>query len=521
MEMMIPAFGENIFSDLRENRKARVITIRECTEELFYRYTALFLDNGFKEKESRHTRKKMYAAFFFETEGVFINYYRETRELSIVMETDCKYFDYLDVNQRVYTGAQIISMHLENYGMSYIVRTSDGRYIIIDGGQDFQPDADRLMKSLTEGVKGGKPIIAAWIMTHPHADHFHCFFPFIEKYRNDVVIEKFFMNFPEADDLEQYPGLVKAASNALKNENMLRLDKEIREIGAMVYTPHTGQIYRVGDAVLEILACMDDTIHRSDNVNATSLVIKMELGGQVILWTADASFGAARIAERYGEYLKADILQIPHHGFSSGPSEDAIAGYKFIQPEVCLLPASDYNAYTTFCTYRKCTNYLMHCCGVKELITGEETRILTLPYHPDDYAERLLRENYLSGRENAGARTWIFTELNTSKRSDFEFSILNVTNLPAQISIDIFFEDGTGKGKIRYIKTTALATRIQKVCIIDPEEIESETVFYNPWSLEKREIPENVSFAVRFMSSIPVVISHREHVATYRTSVYY
>ena len=522
MNLKIPAFGEKDFSERSENRNARVVTIRQAAQESFRRYCSLLEENGFERKEIRCVDGRCFGAYARGDEGVFLNFYEILSELTVVTEKNCRYFAYSDVRENACVPAQVTQVHLEDFGMAYVLRLSDGRFIVMDGGRELPPDAERIMECLRDGAEGEKPVIAAWIMTHPHSDHFHCFFPFMELYREDVVIEKFLLNFPEADDLEQYPGLVKKnqlESGWTKNENMLRLWEIIDDLGAEVYMPHTGQIYHIGDAVLEILASMDDTIHRSDNVNATSIVIRMELGGQVILWAADASFEAARLAERYGDYLRADILQVPHHGFGMGNSEDMIAGYRLIAPEVCLLPVSDYNAFTTFCAYRECTDYLMPQCGVRELITGEKTRTLTLPYTADKNGERMLRKSYLSGRQNAGSRTWFFTELNTARPEDFQFTILNTTHRPAEVFVELFFEDGAGK--IRFLKAVVPPTRLRRICIIDSGDVESDTVYYNPWSLEKNEIPESAPFAVRFLSSIPVVVSHREHAAGYHTSVYH
>lgn len=521
MNLEIPAFAE-AYSDHCENKNARVITIKQATEENFHHYCNLLEANGFVKKLLRCLDIRCFAAYVRGTDGVFLNYYKNTSELTVVMEDQCTYFSYTDLCEGGCVPAQITQVHLEDFGMSYVIRLSDGRFIVIDGGRELEPDAERLMECLREGAGGRKPIIAAWIMTHPHSDHYYCFFPFIDRYREEVVIQKFLLNFPAADDLIHYPGLVAKKlqdEGCTESREMLRLFEIIKELGAPVYVPHTGQIYRIGDAVLEILACMDDTIHCSDNVNAISLVIRMELGGQVILWATDASFGAARLSERYGDYLKSDILQVPHHGFSMGPTEDTIAGYQLILPKVCLLPVSDYNAFTAFCAFRECTDYLMTQCGVEELITGEKTRTLTLPYKPDVNGVRLLRKEYLSGKENAGACTWVFTELNTARPEDFQFTILNTTHGEAEVFIELYFEEGLGK--IRFIKATVMPVRLRKINIIDSGDVERDTAYYNPWSLEKHEIPISVPFAVRFLSKVPVIVSHKEHIASYRTSVFH
>ena len=83
-----------------------------------------------------------------------------------------------------------------------------------------------------------------------------------------------------------------------------------------------------------------------------------------MLWTNDAAFSHAKLPERYGEYLKADILQIPHHGFQSGSAEAEISGYDLIRPRVCLLPVSDYCAYT-FCKKVVCRIFRRRVWGEK------------------------------------------------------------------------------------------------------------------------------------------------------------
>jgi len=515
----IPAFGEACMVH-EPTKQTHVVTIRQTTEKQYRKYCQLLEANGFEKRQMRETSQRCFAAYSQLKTGVFLNYYREAAELTLVTEEECAYFSYEDVSPNCSMAPQITQLHLEDFGMSYVIRVSDGRFIVLDGGRALEPDAERLMECLKKESGTEKPVIAAWILSHPHPDHYDCFFLFLERFGEAVKIEKLLFYFPEADDLLHYPKLVsrrRQEEGHKANAQMLQLQRCIREWGFEVYTPHTGQIYQIGDAMLEILACMDDTIEVSDNINAISLVIRMELGGQVTLWATDASFEAARLAQRYGEELKADILQVPHHGFGIGMAEAVIAGYRRIAPEVCLLPVSDYNAFTAFCAYRCCTEYLMTQCGVKELITGEQTRTLTLPYRPDPNGAQLLRMRYAEGRDNAGARTWIFTELNTGRPEDFEFTILNTTHAVAEVLIELFFEDG--EGKIRFIKATILPTRLRKLCIIDGDEVERDIAYYNPWSIETNEIPKDAPFAVRFMSRVPVVISNQHHKETYRTSV--
>ena len=512
------AFGEGSTIDA-ENRNARVLRAQQVPEDALPRCCGMLEKDGFAGETREISGVGRFATYRRGNSGVFLNYYFSTGELTAVLEEESPYFAFSDSALAPCLPPQIIQLHLEDFGMSYAVRLSDGRFILLDGGRELEPDADRLMETLKEASPHEKPVIGAWILSHPHPDHYYCFFKFLERHREKAVIEKVLLNFPEADDLTHYPKLVskhRREEGVTANAHMLRLQDVLRDLGVSLYYPHTGQIYRIGDAVLEILASMDDTIGISDNINAASLVIRMELGGQITLWATDASFEAARLPERYGQYLKADILQVPHHGFRCGDSHAAMAGYRLIAPKVCLMPVSEYNAFTAFCAYRECTRYLMTRCDVKEFITGDTTRTLTLPYTPDPMGEKQLWSRYLEGQENAGARIWVFTGLHTEEPEDFRFTILNTTHANAEIMIELFFENGPKP--IRFIKAEVSPLQIRRICITDGNDVNRDAVYYNPWSLEKNEIPSAAFFAVRFMSNIPVVVSHAKHRDSYHTT---
>ena len=516
----IPAFGETKFFTDQENAAAR-ITYVPCAEEgLFEKYCGLLEQHGFVKKEEDDSAIRRYAAYQGDGYGVFMNHFKRTGEFQIVTEENCGYFSYEDTCLNAEVPAQITQVYLEDFGMSYAVRLSDGRFIVIDGGREFTTDTDRLFACLKEGSPYEKPVIAAWIMTHPHEDHFYCFVPFVDRHGDETVIEKLLFNFPEADDLAHYPSLANQDPRFENNSNAIFIPylwERIKKCGAAFYMVHTGQRYRIGDARLEFLSGPDDTIHCSQNINAASLVFRMELAGQTILWTGDASFSDARIPARYGETLAAEILQVPHHGFGSGAEEAQIEGFERIRPRVCLLPVNDYNAYTAMVPYRKGSHHLMTRMGVQEMITGENTRTITLPYIPHSTGNVELWGKYLTGHDNAGARTWIFTELNTGRKEDFIFTVLNPNDAFAEITIEMYFE--LNQQRVRFIKTKLGNCRLKKICIIDPADVDSETLYFNADSLGIKGVPENADFAVRFMSDIPLVVSHKDHAAAYHSSV--
>ncbi|MBQ4322332.1 MAG: hypothetical protein IJC19_00175 [Clostridia bacterium] len=499
-----------------ENRTNRVYVAPHGGEDAFEECLASLISEGFTAVEAYADAHRRFAALKKEGTGVFLNYFPATGDLRAVVEEDCAYFSYSDRRGEGECSAQITQIPLEDFGLSYAIRLPDGRFILLDGGWNFAPDAERLYRCLVRGSEGQKPVVAAWILTHPHRDHYQCFIGFMERYADRVTVEKVLLNFPEADDpafAKDFTYVDPRVPDSDERTNIPLMWAQIARCGAAVYTAHTGQRYRIGDALCEVLSSFDDVVGDTTNVNATSLVLRMELGGQVILWTADSAFSIARLPQRYGTYLKADILQVPHHGFQSGAFEAEVEGYDLIAPSVCLLPVSDYNAYTAFCIHREGTRHLMLNCGVEELIAGSAERTLTLPYTPPAHAKQTLARRCAEGLEACGAKSWIFTGLNTAQAEDFCFDVLNTTFLTATINCEIFFEDKTRR--ILHIRFPAHAARTRRVNVVG-DEVDKDALWFNEYALKHQSVPENAPFAIRFMSDIPVVISHPNHAPVHR-----
>lgn len=506
--LTIPAFRETNYEEHQENKNARVYYFSSVAPGAFEDYCELFEASGFTKKKEHQIDSHRFAAFFGDGTGIFVNAFGDLQEMSIVVEQNCTYFSYSDEKGVPCTTPRITQIALDEFGMSYVIRLSDGRFILLDGGREVEAEADKLFTCLQQGnVLNGLPVIAAWIMTHPHGDHFHCFMAFMEKYAEQVTIEKFLFLFPEADDTAHYPKLMPKETPAIP-----RMLDWIAQTDAAVYSPHTGQEYRIGDAVCRILASMDDTIHRSQHVNATSLVIRMELGGQVILWATDAYFRPAQLSRKYGAYLKSDILQVPHHGFSAGGAQEQITAYKLIDAPVCLLPNNDYIAFTWHSIFSNLsTRYLFADSPVAEVITGEVQRTIDLPYSPRPEAKKELARKYLTGMKSNGSPAWVFSDLHTSQPGDLCYTILNMTRMPVTVQAELYFEDPEQVVRHMTIKVPAHVLRQVTVTDAQPDELSEETCFR-----AKKGLPENAAFAIRFLSSDPVVITNKSHRESYR-----
>ncbi|MBE7013588.1 MAG: MBL fold metallo-hydrolase [Ruminococcaceae bacterium] len=484
-------------------------------------YCANLKKEGFTLKEQRKNGTHSYSSYEKDKLCVFLNYFENIKELSIVFEENCNYFNYLDEYKGQVTTPSVTQIGLEDFGMSYAIRLTDSRFIIIDGGWDLEPDADKLYNYIKENSEDEKPVIAAWIMTHEHIDHYRCFNVFMRKYGLYVTVEKMLFNFKEHKDmLEEYftdrkpdiKGEYSFEDSSESHHISIMLDI-VEEFKIKTYIPHTGQCYKIGDAVCEFLSTVDDMYYFTTNTNSHSLVFKMTLAGQEILWTGDASFSDSKLSAKYGEKLKSDILQVPHHGFGCGKEEEQIICYNYIKPSVCFLPVSDYNAYVKFCLYKKGTRHLMLNADIDELITGDETRTIILPYYPENYKKNQIKNNFLDGYKSSGSTVWVFTDLDTKNAEDFNFTFLNMTVFENTVSAELYFENA--KDLITNIEIKIPAKSFKKICITDANDVNVNSAYFNWHSLNIKGIPENEKFAVRFIANEPIVISHDKHKAAY------
>ncbi len=512
----IPHFGETDFTDIYTNKNNRVFAIQDAGIDSFDSYCKFFEEIGFTKREYRAHGKFYFAAFEGDKTAVFVILYAGIKELNITVENESKYFTYSDILQNKKASTQVTQIKLEDYGMSYVIRLSDGRFIVIDGGRNFEPDVDSLFNKLKSTSFDEKPVIAAWILTHPDCDHYHCFMGFCEKYGNDVVIQKMMFNFPEHDDFKLYHDLEKSGIDGSDFENIPKMYELIKKTGAEIHTPHTGQVYEIGNASCEILNCIGDVVHYTywKNKNEPCLAIRMEIEGQTILWMGDVSCHYSRLYEKFGAYLKSDILQISHHGFGCLGLDAEIDCYNEIKPSVCFLPVSDYNCYHRISAFRKSTNHIITKLDIDELITGDSGKTITLPYTAPKSAKKEYQDKYAHGVMDNGAHTWFFTGLNTSNQDDFTFTFLNAINQNANVEINIYFN---GSSDIERIKAT-IPGSLNNICITDKEKVDGDWLYHNPNSLSKTTIPENTDFAVRFISDIPIIVCHKDHKDTYHTS---
>lgn len=215
-------------------------------------------------------------------------------------------------------------------GMTYIIRLEDGRFVIIDGGEGEYDEVEHTMDILhSQNVLDGKPVIAAWFITHAHSDHFNGLVQIMDKHGDEIAVERLVYDW-------SVPSLTCAMSPLGDFNRVVESMKDTE-----IITAHSGQVYNLAGTTFEILySCEDLYPEFIRTLNDTSIVFRMTMNGRRVMWLGDNMGQAADyISKKYpAELLKCEFLQVGHHGYWGGSQKF----HEMLDPEVLLWPCPDF-----------------------------------------------------------------------------------------------------------------------------------------------------------------------------------
>ncbi len=224
------------------------------------------------------------------------------------------------------------NFYASNCGQSMVIKLYDNSVIIIDGGGYVQMSkmaADKLdafLHKITGTNIGDKVNIRAWILTHPHGDHYQGFMRFMVNYHQNYNLQSVMYNLRNCPDEDLKPLL------GLKGGYLKEYYPDIT-----YHRLHTGDVLNLGGVRFDIMYTFEDVMRttsagqfiagasdtQSDfDTNDTSAVFKVTIDGKTFLITGDIYTDAERVLLRNytnGE-LKSDVLQVPHHSLNYLPN---------------------------------------------------------------------------------------------------------------------------------------------------------------------------------------------------------
>ena len=209
----------------------------------------------------------------------------------------------------------------------YVLRLRDGRFVIFDGGQT-EAHAKTTYEIITaQNVREGKPVIAAWFLTHGHSDHINGLRSFIAKYSKDVIVENFVHNLPA---YEQYNGKNVVEIDPPKESKGL-YDRSVAYYNdiekyypkANIIVARAGQRFEYGTLAIDVLFTCENLYKKQMlDTNASSVVYSItgDTGRMLILGDLVDPEGGVLNAV-YEDELDCDLVQVAHHGYNNGNIE--------------------------------------------------------------------------------------------------------------------------------------------------------------------------------------------------------
>ena len=206
--------------------------------------------------------------------------------------------------------------------MGYTVVSKTGHVLVIDGGYTGN---DGELKRVINSVGGH---VHLWLITHPHDDHYTAV---IDVLKNPEGITYDCLGstwLPDQDD----PAIMESDRKELYDWNHFAAGLDHR-----YFELKEGQVFKLGSMKVEVLAGANPEI-KSNFCNNQSCAIRVTEDDFTMLFLGDMGVEAGRKLMAKGYNLKADAVQMAHHG-QQGVEEEV---YQTIAPTFAFWSTPDW-----------------------------------------------------------------------------------------------------------------------------------------------------------------------------------
>ena len=370
----------------------------EIGEADYREYICALVNEGYKISEEYELGKNQYILLKNSDITAYVSFLGEAMELRAYAEPDG--FSVAPPKQTGKAGegdVTLIQLEVDsngtrqNGGMTYIVKLSDGRFLLIDGGYYTDAEADRIYGVLKANTPDGeRPRIAAWFLTHLHGDHYGGMIRFAEKYATECDLEGYYFSGFRTSESLGWIGMV---------DKFCVLRDMWNTPPAIYGKVHSGMSLDFSGTAVRILCTQEDVYPKSFiDANDASTVFRIDAGGQRILILGDCrdhECDAMLKGFRESGELKCDMVQYSHHGYEGATKEF----YEAVDADVVLFPMNivgwqeNYKtvpqnvfAFWFVRTDRPAKDYLAEYMAnshiKKVIVAGAGQAELTLPYTP-------------------------------------------------------------------------------------------------------------------------------------------
>lgn len=211
--------------------------------------------------------------------------------------------------------------------LSAVIYSREGGLVVVDGGWDT--DAEYLTKVIQD--HGGH--VNAWLVTHPHSDHVGALYSILKKENTEagssgITIDHIYESFAPLEWYQQV-----SPDDSVMVSLLLEEQAKLPE-GVVCSGLGKGDQIQVDGITITVVN--DPLFGDSDPVNNSSLVYRLEMNGVRIMFLGDLGYlgGCMLLRNTSSEDLKADIVQVAHHGQNGV----GLPVYQAIGARICLWP---------------------------------------------------------------------------------------------------------------------------------------------------------------------------------------
>lgn len=204
-----------------------------------------------------------------------------------------------------------LSVHFIDVGQGDCIYINQGEYnMLIDAGNN--EDGEKLVSYLKSlNVNGFDYVIG----THPHEDHIGGM---------DDIINNF--------EIDNYYMPDKLSTTKTFEDVLDALDNK----GLSYTVPNIDDEFKLGDATFKVIYSGDDT----NDINDSSIVLKMTYGDNTFLFTGDATSNVEEII--LNKDIKSDVLKVAHHGSSYSSTTEFLDK---VDPKYAIISVGKNNSY--------------------------------------------------------------------------------------------------------------------------------------------------------------------------------
>ena len=270
--------------------------------------------------------------------------------------------------------------------MGYVIRLSDGSFLVIDGGNDTA--SEELLDTLRDQTLNNQIHIRAWMITHSHSDHYGAFHEISAKrqaYEEEFGI-KITLDTMMIAPIHDNDAIPVEPEEGYYLSQTIHEDMEAWQEASLCYV-HTGMRFDYGQTHLDILFTGNDLFidQQPKNLNESGIVCRISSSRHNeelrMLILGDAGEETAKVLlAKYGENIQSDMVQAAHHGVEDFP----LYAYEVIQPSILFYPCSNplYESNERFGDVRKALKESPHTKEILIFANDRYTRYLNANLNP-------------------------------------------------------------------------------------------------------------------------------------------